>query len=435
MDSMRPDVAASTSEKTYPPLSAANGATGITAAGKEERHEASSVELVNARFTQRYALAVLVGLVPVFIAPGLWWMTVVAMLLFLALGYEEARRARMVYEFADAFYYLGFTLSIGALLAALDPFHVSARPNVVVTFHRFGLGMFTTLIGVTGRTILQAYHRLASETLDSVNRQLAEEGQRYLESIRKLNTRALNMLDGSLGEYQERVVKPLAYLGTALGQTAVIATDAVQRATEMNAAAGEAIVTIKTVSQAATETVRKAANESAAAVVSSAEQATRAIRSTGTSSVSSLQDLADDADRTRQSVVGARRQLEPLVEGPSGLVELANQTAKATRAVTSVVATDLALLEQAAKSVAELTLRLQESGTQLDSAPLRAQLTTLETALKAVTEAVGMQGNVVKTQSAVIDAQLGAAKNAAAQVNAALDEVARAVTTRLERIS
>lgn len=118
--------------------------------------DVTKVQLINSRFTKRYAIAVFVGVVPVFVSAQLWWMTIVAMVVFLAIGYEDARKSGMVYEFADAFYYLGFTLSIGTLLAALDPFHVGVAPDVKVTFHLFGLGMFTTLIGVTGRTLMQS---------------------------------------------------------------------------------------------------------------------------------------------------------------------------------------------------------------------------------------------------------------------------------------
>jgi hypothetical protein len=185
---------------------------------------------INSKFTKRYAVTVIVGLVPVFISASFWWIPVLAMLSFLATGYQEADSDGMVYEFADAFYYLGFTLSIGALLAALDPFHAGARPDAARMLHQFGLGMFTTLIGVTGRTVLQSYHRLPSETLESINRDIAEQGREYVNHLRQLNARTATLLADAVEEYEVRVVDPLSRLGGAIDQCLAVTMQTLEHA-------------------------------------------------------------------------------------------------------------------------------------------------------------------------------------------------------------
>jgi hypothetical protein len=385
--------------------------------------DVTKVQLINSRFTKRYAIAVFVGVVPVFVSAQLWWMTIVAMVVFLAIGYEDARKSGMVYEFADAFYYLGFTLSIGTLLAALDPFHVGVAPDVKVTFHLFGLGMFTTLIGVTGRTLMQSYHRLASETLDSINRQLAEQGQRYLDSIEKLNARAAYLLGGSLDEYQQRLIEPLERLGGALDKSAKIATHALDHAISLTEAAQRAATKMQMTSESAATLVKASADVSATAV-----------KSTAKTSVESLQSLGNEAMQGRDRVAAMGAQLKVLAEGPESLVQLASRVAQATNVLSTVVTTDVVQLQGAVKNVAELTAELRKSGTSLDTSRIANQLSALETALVSVSDAAKEQGRVVQLQSASVKAELEVATKSAHEVNAALDQVAEAVKRSLELI-
>src|SRR5438105_15330873 len=91
-----------------------------------------------------YLLAVFAGLVSVFVSRDLWLIPLLAMTVYLAAGYAPALRSGFIFEFADSFYYLGFTLSVGSLLASLDPFHTKGVPDPTKVFHYFGLGLFTT---------------------------------------------------------------------------------------------------------------------------------------------------------------------------------------------------------------------------------------------------------------------------------------------------
>src|SRR5438552_8918566 len=100
-----------------------------------------------------YGMATVVGALAVFSSPkGLWFVPIVIMLVYLGFGLQLARRSGMVLEFSDSFYYLGFTFTIASLLASLDPFHFdpAKNPEPAVILHYFGLGLFTTLIGLRG---------------------------------------------------------------------------------------------------------------------------------------------------------------------------------------------------------------------------------------------------------------------------------------------
>src|SRR5262249_4817920 len=79
-------------------------------------------------YTVAYGVAVLTGIVPVFVSPQLWFVPVLAMAGYFLYGYGVSREGGFVFEFADSLYYLGFTLSVGSLLASLEPFHAASRP-------------------------------------------------------------------------------------------------------------------------------------------------------------------------------------------------------------------------------------------------------------------------------------------------------------------
>jgi hypothetical protein len=169
-------------------------------------------------FTWAYFFAVAAGVVPVFLHHAFWPVPILAMLAFLTVGYGPARDAGIIFEFADSFYYLGFTLSVGSLLASLEPFNFVNRPDPESIFHYFGLGMLTTLVGVVGRTMLQSYHRLPSETLEAVNRQLEERGRDYVESLTQLDTRIRETMASTTSAYETELAPRLGRIGEALAR-------------------------------------------------------------------------------------------------------------------------------------------------------------------------------------------------------------------------
>src|ERR1043166_1999317 len=74
-------------------------------------------------FGSLYVGAAVVGVLPLFLTHGLWWLPWVIMVGYGFAGYSRAESTGTLFEFADSIYYLGFTFSVGALLASLDPFN------------------------------------------------------------------------------------------------------------------------------------------------------------------------------------------------------------------------------------------------------------------------------------------------------------------------
>lgn len=168
--------------------------------------------------------AIIAGMAVAF-SPNLWIFPVVAMVFYFVYGHGRAARGGYVLEFADSVYYLGFTLTLMALFGSLEPFQWGQRdpldPDSVM--HHFGLGLITTLLGVLGRTGLNMFYRTPTESLESIKRQITEEADDYLETLRVLNGRARDVLSGTLGELEttlrgemESISASLASLGAGL---------------------------------------------------------------------------------------------------------------------------------------------------------------------------------------------------------------------------
>ena len=169
-----------------------------------------------------YAIATLTGAIPVFFDAGLWFVPIVAMLGYLGFGLDKAKREGFQLEFADSFYYLGFTLTISSLLASLHPFE-SVTPNPEEVLRFFGLGLLTTLVGVIGRTVLQMYYRTTGESIEALNQRIETAAREYFDKIEQINARAGALLTSTndrlgeaLGGGSKRVADAVANLETSL---------------------------------------------------------------------------------------------------------------------------------------------------------------------------------------------------------------------------
>jgi len=158
--------------------------------------------LVNESLLTSYLLCAIIGGTAVAISPNLWILPVVAMVFYFLYGHSRSVRGGFVLEFADSLYYLGFTLTLMALFGSLEPFQWGEQkpldPDSVM--HHFGLGLITTLLGVIGRTALHMFYRTPVESIESINRKIAEEANDYLDTLRLLNERAREVLSGALGD-------------------------------------------------------------------------------------------------------------------------------------------------------------------------------------------------------------------------------------------
>lgn len=180
----------------------------------EDQHQAAARRR-SANLAGPYALATIIGAIAVFLSVDLWWVPVLTMFIYLGFGLGDARRNGMTLEFSDSFYYLGFTLTIASLLASLQPFRGIAPESGNILRH-FGLGLFTTLIGVVGRTVLQMFYRTPSENIEATNQQIVVAATEYLQTLEKANDRSEQILRGTLDGLDTALREELAELRTTL---------------------------------------------------------------------------------------------------------------------------------------------------------------------------------------------------------------------------
>jgi ABC-type transporter Mla subunit MlaD len=143
--------------------------------------------------TVDYFAAAVVGVL--FAFAGWWPGPIMVMVVYFVIGHRTATRDGLQLEFADSFYYLGFTLSIASLLGSLGLFSGSGALDYDAVLQQFAAGMLTTVTGVVGRTTLQLYHRSPSERLEESTRRIEEEALRYLRSLEVTNEACAALLD------------------------------------------------------------------------------------------------------------------------------------------------------------------------------------------------------------------------------------------------
>ena len=168
-----------------------------------------------------YLAAWAVGTFPLFADPNhrLWFVPWIVMLAYGILGHAKAEQTGTMFEFADSVYYLGFTLSVGALLASLDPFNPNAAPDAEKVFRLFGLALMTTLFGVVGRTALQTFYRVPTETIEGVNQRLTAEARRYVDQLSELTASMDRVLTTQVKTTEAKLVPQFVTLENVLRKT------------------------------------------------------------------------------------------------------------------------------------------------------------------------------------------------------------------------
>jgi hypothetical protein len=337
-------------------------------------------------FTWAYFFAVVAGVVPVFMHHAFWPVPILAMLAFLAVGYGPAREAGIVYEFADSFYYLGFTLSVGSLLASLEPFNFVNRPDPEQIFHYFGLGMLTTLVGVVGRTMLQSYHRLPAETLEAVNRQLEERGREYLDNLSALDARIRQTMETTTVAYERDLAPRLARIGDALAQ-------AVTRIEETAAGSDRLRADV--------------------------EDASAAVRALGSSYAGAADAMRAQQARLTESVDALTLAIEQIAATSS---RAGRGAAAGLDEVRAKAADCRSAIDALAGSLGAL---------RFDPAPVDAALGEMG---RTIADATARQRDAMDAEAAVLHAHAQIVLGEAREMHRALDEIANATLRKLERI-
>jgi hypothetical protein len=183
-----------------------------------DKEAVRGVRPAKANLARPYAIALVIGGVAVLASRVFWPVAILSMIAYLVYGLREAKAHGYVLEFADSFYYLGFTLTIAALLGALQPFDwaAGAAPGASDVLKHFGMGMFTTLFGVAGRTVLQMYYRTPDEAIERTNQQIAVAAAEYLDRLESLNEKAATVLSTTVVQLGERLEQRTGELDAAL---------------------------------------------------------------------------------------------------------------------------------------------------------------------------------------------------------------------------
>jgi hypothetical protein len=359
--------------------------------------------------TVAYGVAVTCGLLPVFASVQAWPLPLIAMIGYLAYGYRRTAEAGLVFEFADAFYYLGFTLSIGSLLAALEPFNFAGRPDPGRVFHYFGLGMLSTLLGVVVRTMLQSYHRMPDEALEATNREIQEEAQRYLDGLRALTACVESDLTQVAARFEASVHPALDRVAEALEQTARAA-----QTTERQAA--ETTTVLATTLQGLGATAQRYTDAAGALVASHAQ--------VGAAATDLSEAVTGAATQVREARVGGEL---------TAIRDAAHGATFALQAVTTkAAAVDLDGLANQVGALVRATAALEGHATALGAPDLTQAAHDLRGALAGAAAAWDERhGADLATASASRKAAL-ATTDAARELQTALHEVVAAATRVLE---
>ena len=252
-----------------------------------------------------------------------------------------AKKQGFELEFADSFYYLGFTLTIASLLASLDPLHPRAEADPKVVLHFFGLGMFTTLVGVTGRTVLQMFYRTPDESIEATNRRIAVAAQDFLQRLEELVARADDALESTLRVFDTHIRRRSDEAGTAfteivgqlkragselngfhidgsrievaLGEVTQTIGDASRRATKSLTIAGDASERLAQISQAASDATRGAAESVGQAVTQLAVHVDGAAAAAELLN-RQLERIGTAPDRLERAVAGVGQVVESLAK-------------------------------------------------------------------------------------------------------------------------
>jgi hypothetical protein len=277
-----------------------------------------------------YLAAWALGTFPLFADPDhrLWFVPWIVMLGYGLLGHAKAEQTGTMFEFADSVYYLGFTLSVGALLASLDPFNPNAKPDAERLFRLFGLALITTLFGVVGRTALQTFYRLPSETIEEVNQRLTAEARRYVDRLSELTASMDRILTTQVQTTEAKLVPQFVTMENALRMTVA----------DLTLVAGGA--------QALKETV-KDATAALGAMTEQYQARGRDMTSAHDSLVTSLETFAQQLDGLSDATANQRKltegELEVLQQQVMTTLAAARDVSAALEEITTLV---LARLQQ-----------------------------------------------------------------------------------------
>jgi chromosome segregation ATPase len=382
-----------------------------------------------------------VGAAPVFFDQRLALFPLFVMAFYLIFGLKEAKSQGFELEFADSFYYLGFTLTIASLLASLDPLHPKAEADPKIVLHFFGLGMFTTLFGVTGRTVLQMFYRTSDENVETTNRRIADAAQEFLRRLGELAAQADDALAGTLraldGHIHRRIDETGAALGEIVGQLNRAASELAGfhvDGSRIDAALGELTQTLGEASRRTQKDLAIAgqASEQLARITESARDATQeAVNSVG----QAVSQLASHVNSAATATDVLTQQLARLGSAPE---HLDNSVAVVGQAFDSLAKRLVEQFDATASGTSLVSRSLADFSKQMSGlsvASIRSELSGLELGLAGLRSALEADGRkpdarVLSDLTAALEQSLAGAK----RLNEVLDEIVEAIKIKLDNV-
>ena len=390
-----------------------------------------------------YLAAWAVGTFPLFADPNhrLWFVPWIVMLAYGLLGHAKAEQTGTMFEFADSVYYLGFTLSVGALLASLDPFNPNVRPDAEKIFRLFGQALITTLFGVVGRTALQTFYRLPTETIEEVNQRLTAEARRYVEQLSELTTSMDRILTTQVRSTETQLVPQFATLENVLRMTV----------TDLTVVSGGAQVLKETVKEATSalgvmmgqyQARSRDITTSHDSMVNSAKQLSSAFSGASdltVASVSQFSDAVEILDQQAKSVSSALERvatsLSSVTVDPTPLAGPIAAIGEAVREVGDATRAEATGLKAATKALLEEVERVQSAHSDLTRRDFTAALDRFAKQLDALSDATANQRTLTEGEVEMLQKQVTTTLAAARDVSAALEEITTIVLARLKELT
>ncbi len=161
--------------------------------------------------------------------PGVW-----ATLIMLALGvlaWRESPGYSSSDEFADNFYFLGFLLTLLALLVVLVGLRDLEEGLVLPTvLAQFGLALITTFVGLTGRTVFLMNRPGSARGPDEIAARIEQAQENYHAALTRLTsdtqTFSVNFSEQLEGSFQ-RIHATVARVGDSLAESGTELVDSV----------------------------------------------------------------------------------------------------------------------------------------------------------------------------------------------------------------
>lgn len=383
-----------------------------------------------------YALGAIGGGISVLISPSLWLVPVIVMFGYLGYGHRIARRQGTILEFADSFYYLGFTFTIASLLGSLKPFsRASIEPRDVL--YSFGLGLFTTLIGVIGRTVMQMSYQTPNERLEATNRRIEAEASEYLNNLTAINSRSSRILAETLTGLENQLAEQL---GACRDQIARF-SDSLKRALldvgnlRVDATGLETSVTDLAQSLKAGEAAIRGHMQELGTAHQELQRSVQATARSGLSAHAQLHaTITQETAKLSTALTSLQARVASVDVDPRTLQLSLERAASSINESVAPLSAQLSSITAIAQPFGAELAQLRTRLTSIDLAPLQAAVASVAGQIREVGTTIARQSHSLTVDSLTsLHSILQETTKQAQQLNALLDEIAEAVRVKLRQ--